>query len=94
MPEAGQGGAEAEAGADETEARGPACRKPAFTVAGAPAEPLDEIVLSARAKQLAAWVEKHPRRTRAGSTTGSTSTTGSSPAPASAGRTAPRRCER
>jgi hypothetical protein len=41
-------------------------RKPAFTVAGAPAEPLDEIVLSARAKQLAAWVEKHPRRTRAG----------------------------
>ncbi len=40
-------------------------RKPAFTVAGAPAEPLDEIVLSARAKQLAAWVEKHPRRSRA-----------------------------
>ena len=46
-------------------AAGPA-RKPAFTVAGAPAEPLDEIMLSARAKQLAAWVEKHPRRTRAG----------------------------
>jgi hypothetical protein len=43
-----------------------AARKPAFTVAGAPAEPLDEIVLSARAKQLAAWVEKHPRRSRAG----------------------------
>lgn len=42
-----------------------AARKPAFTVAGAPAEPLDEILLSARAKQLAAWVEKHPRRTRA-----------------------------
>jgi hypothetical protein len=41
-------------------------RKPAFTVAGAPAEPIDEIVLSARAKQLAAWVEKHPRRSRAG----------------------------
>jgi hypothetical protein len=41
-------------------------RKPAFKVAGAPAEPLDEIVLSARAKQLAAWVEKHPRRSRAG----------------------------
>ncbi len=40
-------------------------RKPAFTVAGAPAEPLDEILLSARAKQLAAWVEKHPRRSRA-----------------------------
>ena len=43
-----------------------AARKPAFTVAGAPAEPLDEIVLSARAQQLAAWVEKHPRRSRAG----------------------------
>jgi hypothetical protein len=41
-------------------------RKPAFTVTGAPAEPLDEILLSARAKQLAAWVEKHPRRSRAG----------------------------
>jgi hypothetical protein len=40
-------------------------RKPAFKVAGAPAEPLDEIVLSARAKQLAAWVEKHPHRTAA-----------------------------
>lgn len=40
-------------------------RKPAFKVAGAPAEPLDEIVLSARAKQLAAWVEKHPNRTAA-----------------------------
>jgi PASTA domain len=40
-------------------------RKPAFQVAGAPAEPLDEIVLSARAKRLAAWVEKHPRRSRA-----------------------------
>ena len=37
-------------------------RKPAFAVAGAPAEPLDEILLTARAKQLAAWVEKHPRR--------------------------------
>ena len=42
-----------------------AARKPAFAVAGAPSEPLDEILLSARAKQLAAWVEKHPRRSRA-----------------------------
>jgi hypothetical protein len=41
-----------------------AARKPAFNVSGAPAEPLDEIVLSARAKRLAAWVEKHPRRSR------------------------------
>jgi hypothetical protein len=40
-----------------------AARKPAFTVAGAPPEPLDEIVLSVRAKRLAAWVEKHPHRT-------------------------------
>jgi hypothetical protein len=38
-------------------------RKPAFAVAGAPAEPLDEITLTARARQLAAWVEAHPRRT-------------------------------
>jgi hypothetical protein len=43
-----------------------ASRKPAFAVAGAPAEPLDEILLSVRAKQLAAWVENHPRRSRAG----------------------------
>jgi hypothetical protein len=43
-----------------------ASRKPAFAVAGAPAEPLDEMLLNVRAKQLAAWVEKHPRRSRAG----------------------------
>ncbi len=60
--EAGEGGVEAEGGGQARRDRG----KPAFAVAGAPAEPLDEIVLSARAKQLAAWVEKHPRRTRAG----------------------------
>ena len=42
-----------------------ATRKPAFTVAGAPAEPLDEITLAARAKQLAAWLEQHPRRSPA-----------------------------
>ena len=39
----------------------PAARKPAFAVAGAPKEPTDEILLSARAKQLAAWVEAHPQ---------------------------------
>ena len=51
----------------EGEARRPpaGARTPAFKVAGAPPEPLDEIVLSARAKQLAAWVEKHPHRTAA-----------------------------
>lgn len=43
----------------------PAARKPVFTVAGAPQEPADEILLSARAKQLAAWVEAHPQRTAA-----------------------------
>jgi hypothetical protein len=43
----------------------PATRKPAFTVAGAPREPADEILLTTRAKQLAAWVEAHPRRTTA-----------------------------
>jgi PASTA domain len=43
----------------------PATRKPAFAVAGAPAEPLDEVRLSVRAKRLAAWVEKHRSRSRA-----------------------------
>lgn len=43
----------------------PAPRKPAFTAARAPKEPADEILLSARAKQLAAWVEAHPQRTAA-----------------------------
>jgi hypothetical protein len=44
---------------------GAATRQPAFVVPGAPAEPRDEILLSARAKQLATWVEKHPKRSRA-----------------------------
>ena len=44
-------------------AEAPAARKPAFTAIGAPAEPLDEIALPARAKQLAAWVEAHPKPT-------------------------------
>jgi hypothetical protein len=38
----------------------PAARKLAFQLPGAPAEPADEIRLSARAKQLATWLEKHP----------------------------------
>lgn len=41
----------------------PAARKPAFVLAGAPAEPLDEITLPARAARLEAWVAKSPRRT-------------------------------
>jgi len=51
--------------APATAAAKPAVRKPAFTVAGAPKEPAREILLSARAKQLAVWVEAHPRRTAA-----------------------------
>jgi PASTA domain len=34
-------------------------RKPAFQVDGAPAEPLDEITLPARARRLDAWVDAH-----------------------------------
>lgn len=36
-------------------------RPPAFTVAGAPKEPLDEITLSGRASQLKYWVSHHTR---------------------------------
>lgn len=36
-------------------------RPPAFVVAGAPKEPLDEITLSARALRLEAWVAKRPK---------------------------------
>jgi hypothetical protein len=49
----------------QPKAKPEAARKPAFTVAGAPAEPLDEILLSARAKQLAVWLERHPHRSAA-----------------------------
>jgi hypothetical protein len=42
-----------------------ATRKPAFAVAGAPTEPLDEMTLIARAKKLDAWVSAHPKRTPA-----------------------------
>ena len=50
----------------KTAAKKPAAtRKPAFVVAGAPAEPLDEMTLAARAKALDAWVSAHPKRTRA-----------------------------
>ena len=43
----------------------PQTRKPAFHVAGAPKEPLDEMLLSARAAALDRWLTRHPRRTRA-----------------------------
>lgn len=42
-----------------------AARKPAFVEPGAPTEPLDEIMLVARANQLDAWVGAHRRRTPA-----------------------------
>lgn len=42
-----------------------ATREPAFVVSGAPAEPLDEMTLAARATKLDAWVAAHPTRTPA-----------------------------
>ena len=41
----------------------PAARPPAFVVSGAPAEPLDEITLTARARRLEAWAAKQPKTT-------------------------------
>jgi hypothetical protein len=41
----------------------PAKRPPAFESPRAPKEPLDEIPLTARADQLAAWIDSHPKRT-------------------------------
>jgi hypothetical protein len=38
-------------------------RKLTFALPGAPKEPLDEIPLAQRAKQLSAWLEAHPTRT-------------------------------
>jgi hypothetical protein len=40
-----------------------AARKPDFVEAGAPTEPADEIVLTARAKQLDTWLDSHKNRT-------------------------------
>jgi PASTA domain len=40
-------------------------RPPAFAVAGAPKEPLDEITLSARAQLLSRWLSSHPKPTNA-----------------------------
>jgi hypothetical protein len=42
-----------------------AARPPAFTVAGAPAEPLDELTLPARARRLEGWLRAHPKTTNA-----------------------------
>jgi hypothetical protein len=40
-------------------------RPPAFVVAGAPKEPLDEIPLTERAQRLSAWLVAHPKPTDA-----------------------------
>src|SRR5437899_2559407 len=40
-------------------------RPPAFRVAGAPKEPLDEIPLTDRAQRLRAWLGRHPKPTAA-----------------------------
>ena len=40
-------------------------RKPAFVVAGAPVEPLDEIALPERARRLEHWLRAHPNPTNA-----------------------------
>jgi len=42
-----------------------AARPPAFAVAGAPAEPLDELTLPARARRLEGWIRAHPKTTNA-----------------------------
>jgi hypothetical protein len=41
----------------------PSQRPPAFEAPRAPKEPLDEIPLTDRADQLAAWIDSHPRKT-------------------------------
>ena len=46
-------------------ARWPQHRPPAFTVAGARAEPLNEMPLPDRAQALRSWLEAHPHKTRA-----------------------------
>ena len=43
----------------------PQSRPPAFSVPGAPKEPLDELPLADRAKQLRVWLEAHPKPTDA-----------------------------
>jgi hypothetical protein len=42
-------------------ARKPTARPPAFAVAGAPKEPLDEITLPARALRLETWLRSRPK---------------------------------
>jgi hypothetical protein len=42
----------------------PVARPPAFAVAGAPKEPLDEITLQARALRLESWLANRPKTSR------------------------------
>jgi hypothetical protein len=49
----------------KTSAKLPQSRPPAFTVPGAPKEPLDEVPLTTRAQKLATWLEAHPKPTDA-----------------------------
>jgi hypothetical protein len=49
----------------KTKPQYPQSRPPAFTVAGAPKEPLDEMPLPDRAHMLARWLEAHPKPTNA-----------------------------
>jgi hypothetical protein len=51
--------------AAKPKAAAPTQRPPAFTVPNAPGEPLKEIPLPQRARQLAAWIDAHPRPTNA-----------------------------
>jgi hypothetical protein len=51
--------------AAKPKAAAPTQRPPAFTVPNAPSEPLKEIPLPQRARQLAAWIDAHPRPTNA-----------------------------
>jgi hypothetical protein len=65
QPAAPKASTKPSAKAKRTERDAAAARPPAFTVAGAPEEPLDEIPLDRRATALRRFVEAHPRRTRA-----------------------------
>jgi hypothetical protein len=45
----------------ESKVAAPTKRPPAFVVAGAPAEPLNEMALTQRAELLSAWIGAHPK---------------------------------
>jgi len=61
-----KGTSQREAAASKPTAPSPApARKAAFVLPGAPAEPLDEMTLLARAAQLDSWVDSHRKRTPA-----------------------------